>query len=150
LPADLVLARVIHIFGAVVWVGGMIFLVTVAVPYARTLPAETRGATIGAIGRRFRPVGWAALAMLVGSGLYQMARMRLLGWDALTTTGYGRLLLAKIVLVTVILGLVAVHDFVLGPRLRKGEGSRTLLVLLARANLALTLAVPVIGVVLAH
>lgn len=150
MPADLVVARVIHVFGAIVWVGGMLFLTAVVVPFARSLPPEARVATVAAIGRRFRPLGWAALTMLVGSGLYTMARMGLLGWAFLTGTGYGRLLLVKIGLVALIVFLVALHDFVLGPRLRRGTGSRTMMVSLARANMGLTLAVPVIGVVLAH
>lgn len=42
----------IHVFGAIVWVGGMLFLTAVAVPFARSLPPEARVATIAAIGRR--------------------------------------------------------------------------------------------------
>lgn len=150
MPADLVVARIAHIFGAIVWVGGMTFLVAVAVPYARSLPTEARIATVSALGRRFRPIGWSALVLLVGSGIYQMSRMGLLSWTFLTRTGYGRLLLVKLIVVSVILALVALHDFVLGPRLRRGLGSRTTMVALARTNMALTLAVPVIGVILAH
>jgi putative copper export protein len=144
----LTVARVVHVLGAALWVGGTVFIVAVAVPFARTLPDQQRTATAAAIGRRFRPVGYTALAALVLSGLYMLWK---LGYTTdLTGTADGRLMLVKLVGVAVLIVLSAVHDFVLGPRAERGEPTRGVLVVLARSSGVLTLIVPVIGVLLAH
>jgi copper resistance protein D len=140
---------VIHVLSAAVWVGGTVFLVAVAVPYARSLGGEQRTAVAAAIGRRFRPVAWTAMAGLVLSGLYMLQTLGYL--DAgLTSTSNGRLMLAKLVMVALLIGLSAVHDFVLGPRLERGAATSSMFVVLARSSGVLTLIVPVIGVLLAH
>lgn len=148
MPTGLLIARIIHIMSAIVWVGGTIFMIAVAIPFARTLPPEQRSATIAGIGLRFRPVGWTALLTLVGSGLYTMSRIGLLSWPALTGSDYGRLLLVKLAFVLTILVLTGVHDFVLGPRAQTVPRSTVLA--FARTSGLLTLSVPVIGVILAH
>lgn len=132
-----------------IWVGGTIFLIAVAVPYARSLGDERRTAAAGAIGRRFRPVAWTAMAGLVLSGLYMLQKLGYLD-GGLTSTSNGRLMLAKLVTVALLIGLSAVHDFVLGPRLERGASTSSAFVVLARSSGVLTLIVPVIGVLLAH
>ena len=134
---------------AAVWVGGTIFLVAVAVPYARSLGGEQRTAVASAIGRRFRPVAWTAMAGLVASGLYMLQKLGYLN-GGLTSTSDGRLMLVKLVTVALLIALSAVHDFVLGPRLERGDPSGSAFVILARSSGVLTLIVPVIGVLLAH
>ncbi|MEO8323345.1 MAG: CopD family protein [Actinomycetota bacterium] len=148
MATDLLIARILHILGAIVWVGGTVFLAAVAIPFARTLPPEQRVATIAGIGRRFRPIGWCALLLLVGSGLYTMLRFELLSWSRLTGSGYGRLLLVKLFLVLTIVVLTGIHDFVLGPRSQSVPRSTVLAV--ARTSGLLTIAVPIVGVILAH
>jgi uncharacterized membrane protein len=137
------------VLSAATWVGGTIFLVAVAVPYARSLGDERRTAVAAAIGRRFRPVAWTAMAGLIGSGLYMLQKLGYLG-GGLTSTSDGRLMLAKLVGVGLLVALSAAHDFVLGPRLERGEPSSGTFVILARSSGVLTLIVPVIGVLLAH
>ena len=128
--------------------GGTIFLVAVAVPYARSL-GDRRTEVAAAIGRRFRPVAWTAMAGLVLSGVYMLQKLGYLE-RAMTSTADGRLMLAKLVGVALLVGLSAVHDFVLGPRLERGEPASGTFVVLARSSGVLTLIVPVIGVLLAH
>ena len=147
--SGILVARVVHVLAAAVWVGGTIFLVAVAVPYARSLGDERRTAVAAAIGRRFRPVAWTAMAGLVGSGLYLLQKLGYLGGD-LTSTSGGRLMLVKLGLVALLIALSAVHDFVLGPRLERGTPASGTFVVLARSTGVLTLIVPVIGVLLAH
>ena len=59
----------LHVLAASVWVGGTIILVFVAVPYARTLPGETRGQALRALGRGWRLFGWGAMAVSVFTGV---------------------------------------------------------------------------------
>lgn len=152
MAADLIVARIVHILSAAVWVGGTVFLVAVAVPFARTFPPQRRTEVAAAIGRRFRPVAWTALAGLVASGLYTMQRFGLFSGTRLTAPGYGTMLLVKLAFVVVLIALSALHDFVLGPRAEVAHngGRRGLLLTLARINGVLTLVIPVIGVLLAH
>jgi uncharacterized membrane protein len=137
------------VLSAAVWVGGTVFLVAVAVPYARSLGDEQRTAVAAAIGRRFRPVAWTAMAGLVLSGLYMLQKLGYLD-GGLTSTADGRLMLAKLVLGALLIGLSAVHDFVLGPRLERGNRTPGAFVVLARTSGVLTLIVPIVGVLLAH
>jgi uncharacterized membrane protein len=110
----------IHILSAVVWVGGMLFLALVVVPVARSLPAVERAALIGAVGRRFRVVGWACIALLIATGVINLA-YRGLTWETffsaqMLESQFGRVLLLKLALVVVMIVLSAVHDFVIGPQ----------------------------------
>jgi copper resistance protein D len=110
----------IHILSAAVWVGGMLFLALVVVPVARPLPAADRAALIGAIGRRFRAVGWACIALLITTGVINLA-YRGLTWEnffsaQMLASQFGRVLLLKLGLVAAMIVLSAVHDFAIGPR----------------------------------
>ncbi len=139
----------IHVLAAAVWVGGTIALVFAAVPVLAKLDGEQRSAGMRALGRRWRPIGWGALALLLVTGMPLAAETGLDGWK-------GVVLAVKIGLVAALVVLAYLHDFVLGPRLsaqvRAGLSptERPRLVLVGRASLALTIVVPVLGVALAH
>lgn len=111
----------LHILAAMIWLGGMIFLVLVLVPVTRR--PEYRGLAGSLIhwtGVRFRWVGWICLALLVLSGLLNLAARGVTWADAwsgqLWQTSFGRALGIKLILVAVILILSALHDFAIGPR----------------------------------
>lgn len=150
MPGDVVAARVVHILAATVWVGGTIFLAAIAVPAARSLPPAERGPLIARLGRGFRPIGWGALAALVVTGLHTMARLGMLSGGYLTGTSEGRLLLAKLVMVAAILALTAAHDLLFRARRSGPAPARAVILVLARTSAALTVAVPVVGVLVAH
>jgi len=147
--------RTVHLLAAAVWVGGTVTLVAVAVPYARSLSGAERAAALYGLGRRWRPLGWGALAVLVVTGLLSASEHDALGREALLRTDAGGVLILKGTLVAALVAFAALHDFVLGPRLarqiREGHAqtARPLLVRVGWASLALTLAIPVLGVVLA-
>lgn len=139
----------IHVLAACVWVGGSVAIVAVAVPYGRTLPPRERVLMLAGIGRRWRPVGWSALVVLAVTG--SLAAVHHGGF---VHGRFGTLLAAKIAVVTTLLVVTALHDFVLAPRLRRrlaaGEhAARRWSVALGWASLGLTLAAPVLGVALA-
>jgi putative copper export protein len=141
-----VAARILHLLAMAVWVGGTVFLVAVAVPFARSFGPEGSTAVAVSIGRRFRPVAWSALLTLVATGFYMATETGLLT----SPTADGRLLRIKIGIVLVVLALAAVHDFVLGPRVELEPSVRRPLLVLARINGVLTLVVPIVGILLAH
>ena len=66
----LTLLRVVHLLSATVWVGGTIALVFVGVPAIRKLEGEARATAMRTLGRRWRPLGWGAMAVAILSGLW--------------------------------------------------------------------------------
>jgi putative copper export protein len=107
----------LHILAAATWVGGIIFLVLVVVPALRRSPNPDlmREAVV-----RFRAVAWAAFAVLLATGLYNL-HARGIGWTELTSpefraTASGKALLIKLACFAGVLALSAVHDFSIGPR----------------------------------
>ncbi|MFJ8704175.1 copper resistance CopC/CopD family protein [Streptomyces ardesiacus] len=92
-------SSVLHLLATAVWLGGLVALLT-------TLRAS-RSAPGAATVVRFSRTAFAAVTVLVVTGVYQSWR-GLGSWQALTATTYGRLLLAKVVLVAVLLSAAAV------------------------------------------
>ncbi|MFC8877256.1 copper resistance CopC/CopD family protein [Streptomyces ardesiacus] len=92
-------SSVLHLLATAVWLGGLAALLT-------TLRAS-RSAPGAATVVRFSRTAFAAVTVLVVTGVYQSWR-GLGSWQALTATTYGRLLLAKVVLVAVLLSAAAV------------------------------------------
>ena len=66
----LTILRVLHVLSASVWVGGTVALVFVGVPAIRKLEGEARATAMRALGRRWRPLGWGAMAVAILSGLW--------------------------------------------------------------------------------
>jgi uncharacterized membrane protein len=146
-----VLFVVVHVLAAIVWVGGTIALTFIAVPAIRMLTGEPRQIAMRTLGRRWRPIGWSALVVLVATGI-PLASHVLPGSDAEAKAVFG----VKVGIFCALLIFAYLHDFVLGPRLageiREGreQVSRRPLVLVGWTSFTLTLALPILGVVLAE
>ncbi len=143
------LIDVLHVLAACAWVGGSVMVVAVAVPYGRRLPPRERVVMLAGIGRRWRPIGWSALAVLVVTG-FAAANEH----GGFSDTRFGRLLAAKVAVVGTLLLVTGLHDFVVAPRMRRrltaGERPpRRTTIVLGWASLLLTLTAPVLGVALA-
>ena len=138
----------VHLLAAAVWVGGTVALVFVGVPVVARLEGEERGRSMRMLGQRWRPIGYGALLVLGVTGVPLAAD----DWD--TGSGFRWTLLAKVASAIVLVGLAALHDFVLGPRLarevreRREQSTRPLLVAVGRAAFIFTIAVPLLGVAL--
>ena len=66
----MLLLRWLHVLAVAVWLGGMLFIAFVVVPVTRGLPDPAlRGRLVREMGRRFRTVAWAAVAVLIATGL---------------------------------------------------------------------------------
>ncbi len=77
---DVILARLLHVIGVVLWIGGMAFVTSVVLPVAsRRMRADDRLQLFDSIERRFAAQArWTTL--LTGlSGLYMVHRLEL--WD---------------------------------------------------------------------
>lgn len=99
-----------HVVAAGAWMGGLAVVVFLG-----------RRGNLPRLVPAFSPVAMVSVGVLVASGTYA-AWLHLPGLGALFTTGYGRLLLAKLALVAVVLGFGARNFRVLTPRLGSAEG----------------------------
>lgn len=131
----------VHVFAALLWLGGMFFLAAVGAPVLRRIEDERlRRDLFATLGRQFRAVGWAAIGVLLVTGTLNlwfrgMLRWEVLGSGAFWATRYGQALAWKLGSVAVMLGVQAVHDFVLGPAAGRLEpGSSEALALRRRAG----------------
>jgi hypothetical protein len=124
--------------------------VFVGVPVVARLEGEARSASMRMLGRRWRPIGYGALFTLGVTGV----PLALEDWDS--GAGFRWVLLAKAASAAALVGLAALHDFILGPRLSRelraglGPRSRPLLVAVGRAAFVFTIVVPVLGVALSE
>jgi uncharacterized membrane protein len=137
----------IHVLAALLWLGGMLFLGVVGAPVLRAIePPALRQRLFSELGRRFRTVGWIAVATLVATGTLMLYARGLLHSSVLGSadfwrTSFGTALALKLVAVTTMDVVSAVHDCLHGPAAsRAAPGSPAALAtrrraaLLARAN----------------
>jgi copper resistance protein D len=149
---DLALVTV-HLLAAIVWVGGTVALVFVAVPPVQRLQGPERAALLREFGRRWRPIGWSALGIAVVTGVVLAQRGH--AFDG-APRDFDWVLTAKGMLVGLLVAGSYLHDYVLGPGLAqqvregKPQSLRPLLVGIGRTNLLLTIAIPILGAILGH
>jgi putative copper export protein len=118
LAADDLAIRSLHLIGAAVWAGGIVFL-GLAVGAARGAVADReRILLFRRLGRRFLLVGGLAMLLLIATGT-DMAADRLASFGDLFDPGYGRRLAEKLALVIAVIVLTAFHSFVQGPALSR-------------------------------
>ncbi|MHB1301279.1 MAG: CopD family protein [Burkholderiales bacterium] len=89
----MVIAILLHLFGAVLWVGGMFFAYMALRPVAaELLPPPQRLLLWAGVFRRFFPWVWSAIALLLGSGLFMVMLLggfRAIPWSIHAMFGTG-------------------------------------------------------------
>ncbi|MDX6408714.1 MAG: copper transport protein [Gaiellaceae bacterium] len=103
-----------HLSAACLWIGGLVQLVVVVWPL---MPHARRAAFIG-----FSRLATVCVAVLLLAGIY-LSILRLPQLNDLWTTGYGRVLLIKIGLVSVALAWGGLHKLVAVPAVARGGES---------------------------
>ncbi len=152
----------VHILAAMVWIGGMFFLVLVVVPWLRAGGRVEAGAFLRETGARFRNVAWACFAVLLVTGAANLWARGVRSDDVLdpawAASPFGRAVLLKVLVFSLALGVSGIHDFVLGPRATaaiqraprspEADRLRRQASWLGRANVLLALCLVALGVVL--
>jgi putative copper export protein len=142
---------IVHMLAAAIWVGGSIALVFAGVPAIRVLEGEPRGRAMKELGLRWRPLGYGALVVAALTGI-ELARY---DWER-SRDPFETVLWVKVGLSVGLIVASYLHNFVYGPRLqaeiREGRPERTrrTLVVVGWTSLGLTIAVPILGAVLAE
>ena len=150
----LTVLRIVHLLSATIWVGGTIVLVFVGVPAIRRLEGEARATAMRELGRRWRPLGWSAMGVAILSGLW-LTDLHGGFNSAALSTDFDRTLILKSVLVALLVVGAVSHDYVLGPRLQRemranepqAPATRRRLIMVGWFNFSLTIAVPILGVI---
>lgn len=152
----------LHLLAAIVWIGGMFFLVLVVVPWLRGSGDRNAGVFLRETGRRFRNVGWACFAVLAATGLFNLwirgVRPASFTDPAWLDSSFAQVVLFKLATFASVLAISAVHDFRLGPQAtrameldpRSAESGalRRRASMLGRLNVLLALALVAGGVML--
>jgi copper resistance protein D len=105
---------VLHILGAVAWIGGMIFLSLVLAPLVMSRKAAPEFmALFRSAALRFRIVVWTAIGILLATGPMLVVQR---GIDMTNPATWPGILTVKLWLVGLLLLLTFSHDLVLGPK----------------------------------
>ena len=109
----------IHLFCAIVWIGGLFFYVAVFLPSLKTLDTFASQRLIQVVGVRLRALTLVCITALLLTGLFLLQQIiqGISSSEGFFTSPYGRILAVK-----VLLGLAAISagsyiGFVLAPRL---------------------------------
>lgn len=145
----------LHLTVAAFWIGGMLFLPLVLLPGLKNHP--DRIALLYKTGLQFRFYGWLAMALLVITGLLNLAFRGLpFTWAFFLDSEYGTLLQYKLTLFLIMLLISGLHDFFFGRKaleeMQQGDNRRLKMFARwsGRLNLLLSLAIAFIGVVLSR
>jgi uncharacterized membrane protein len=118
------LVKWLHVVGAVIWLGGVFFVVFMLRPTLAKLPdPATRRLVLSGASDRMRRIINPVITLQVLTGTYMAWRL-LGGWDELFTSTWGRVLLIKVILATLMIGLYVVVPRLLlsGPAQAPGGG----------------------------
>lgn len=107
----------LHVTAMSVWVGGLAVLTGVLPAATRALETSDRTRLLAAVLVRFSTVALVAVCVILASGLVQ-SYMHVRSVDNLINTGYGRAVLAKMVLLAVLIGFGAYNRQRLVPGLQ--------------------------------
>jgi uncharacterized membrane protein len=105
----------LHIVAAAVWVGSQVMMFVVVIPSLRlTEILIARHQVLRGVTRRFGYLGLAALILLALTGVDNLDRY---APDDIFHFRYGYILAGKLIMLTIAIGLTAVHALWIGPRL---------------------------------
>ena len=141
----LTLSYWLHMLSTVVWIGSLAALVLLVVPAAqRSLDASAYGALLEALQRRLDSLGWFCLALLVGTGMFQMSASSSYNGLLAINNLWAVAILVKHILFLGMVGVSAYFTWWLLPTLRRlalriaqGKGSPAEQARLQRQNTSL-------------
>jgi putative copper resistance protein D len=150
----------LHIVGACLWVGGILFFALVLVPVLRRSRGPESTELVRAVGTRFRTVGWWGMALLAATGFVNLLSRYSMG-DLVRAdfwlSPFGQALGIKLVLVIAVAVVSLAHDLfgarattaaTRDPSSEDARHLRTLASTLGRLDAILVLAVLYLAVVL--
>ncbi|HET7010211.1 MAG TPA: CopD family protein [Anaerolineales bacterium] len=112
--APLAIAYWLHMAATVVWVGGLVFQSAILAP---SLPPDSD--LLERVRRRFEPLAWLSLAVLIGTGLIQMSASPNYSGLLSIRNGWSAAILAKHAAIGVMVLAAAYQTWAVQPRLAR-------------------------------
>lgn len=143
-----------HIISAIFWIGGMLFLTLVIVPFLQTIQdKEAKSKIYQTVGKKYRLYGWVAITTLLVTGpvilftIYGITPSDVFS-PMFHATRFGKTLSIKLGLVALVVVSSLVHDFWLGPQARISPRFSFLARIFGRGNLIIALLIVIFAVFL--
>jgi len=116
----LALAYWLHIIATVSWIGGLMTLSILVIPAARrTLQAADYAAYLGRLQDGLQRIGWLSLAVLIGTGLFQMSAHPSYQGFLVITNSWAVAILAKHLVIGAMVLTSAYLTWVVMPELKR-------------------------------
>jgi putative copper export protein len=117
----------LHLTATIIWLGGITFILLVAIPSARQVLRGEAGGLMGEVTKRFTPMANLSILFLLLSGIFLMAIDGNISGEVLKG-GHGTAMLLKLLLFLLMAGVHFFRGKVLAPRIARtqsdGEKSR--------------------------
>ena len=120
-----VIADTLHVIGAAGWLGSLLLVLTVGIPVAMALGSDRRGATVARLVNAFSPTALIFAALVTLTGVFA-AWLHAGFSSALWTSDYGRLLLIKVAMLSIVLATGAYNWLRVKPGLGTDGGAARL------------------------
>jgi len=120
-PAAIV-ADAVHVMGAGSWLGSLLFVIAVGVPAALRLPEGSRGPAVAYLVNAFSPTALIFAGVTAATGVFA-AWLHLGSVPALWESAYGRTLLLKLAVLSVVFGTGAYNWLRVRPALGDVQGA---------------------------
>ncbi len=109
----------LHMAATVAWVGGLLFQSLLVPPATRGLEPLARARFFDSLSRRFQPIAWLSLVVLIFTGLTQMAAHPDYAGLLVIDGRWAQALLAKHLAFGGMVVIAAVQTWILQPRLSR-------------------------------
>jgi copper transport protein len=140
-----VLVDYVHLLAVAVWIGGLIAIALVIRPALAPLEPESRGVALFVLLKRFSGLAVFALSLIIATGIFN-ALIHVPRASDLSSSTYGLTLLSKILLMTPLLVLGALHHVAVNPQRFESLAARRFVRLPASLRLEVFFALAVIFV----
>lgn len=116
----------IHLLVSIVWIGGIFFILFVALPGAKET-LEQPGMLMGALSKRFVPLANISILFIFVTGILMSLLSRSLGEITSLGSSWSRMLSVKMILALIMAGIHFYRGLVLAPQITKltAEGGNT-------------------------
>ena len=114
------LAYALHMLATVIWIGGLLYQSLFLLPALHTAEQpKLAGLLLDRLRSRFQPIAWLCLAILIGTGLTQMAAHPAYGGFLAVENTWAKAILFKHIAIALMILVAAYQSFVLYPRLTR-------------------------------
>ena len=118
-----VIADGLHVIGAGGWLGSLLVVLVAGIPAAVSLGEARRGAAVADVVNAFSPTALAFAGLAAATGVFA-AWLHVGAWASLWQSDYGRLLLIKLIVLSIVAGTGAFNWRGVRPRLGDDLGTK--------------------------